>query len=186
MALTSTKHRCGSVAASLHWLSAFVLFALVASGLRLEAMAGASGTAALLRLHLSLGVIVFALTLARILWWVFADRHPEPVGGGAAWQARAARLVHWLFYPVILLAAASGIATIAVSGAVGPLFFGDPAPLPDFSGLAPRRAHGFLAWALIVLTGLHVAAALYHQLVKRDRILARILPALGRARQPAP
>ncbi|MEO9613362.1 MAG: cytochrome b/b6 domain-containing protein, partial [Nitratireductor sp.] len=47
---------------------------------------------------------------------------------------------------------------------------------------APRRAHGFLAWALIVLTGLHVAAALYHQLVRRDRILARILPALGRAR----
>jgi cytochrome b561 len=91
MALTSTTHRYGSVAAGLHWLSAVVLFALVASGLRLEAMAGASGTADLLRLHLSLGLVVFALTLARILWWVFADRHPEPVGGGAVWQARAAR-----------------------------------------------------------------------------------------------
>jgi cytochrome b561 len=36
--------------------------------------------------------------------------------------------------------------------------------------------HTFLAWALLVLIGLHVAAALYHALVRHDTVLQRMLP----------
>lgn len=37
--------------------------------------------------------------------------------------------------------------------------------------------HGFLAtYALLALVGLHVAAALYHYVIRRDRVLQRMLP----------
>ena len=36
--------------------------------------------------------------------------------------------------------------------------------------------HTFLAWMLVVLIGLHVAAALYHYFVRRDGVLQRMLP----------
>jgi cytochrome b561 len=35
--------------------------------------------------------------------------------------------------------------------------------------------HTFLAWTLLILIGLHVAAALYHFFVRRDRVLQRML-----------
>ncbi|MDE2221068.1 MAG: cytochrome b/b6 domain-containing protein, partial [Gammaproteobacteria bacterium] len=53
-------------------------------------------------------------------------------------------------------------------------------------GLVPEDARsGFkagdmhadlLSWALLALVGLHVAAGLYHQFVKRDGVLQRMLP----------
>jgi cytochrome b561 len=36
--------------------------------------------------------------------------------------------------------------------------------------------HTFLAWTLLVLIGLHVAAALYHYLLRRDGVLQTMLP----------
>jgi cytochrome b561 len=38
------------------------------------------------------------------------------------------------------------------------------------------RWHETLEWALLVLVGLHVAAALLHRFIYRDRVMARMLP----------
>jgi len=40
--------------------------------------------------------------------------------------------------------------------------------------------HTFLAWTLLVLIGLHIAAALYHYFVRRDGVLQRMLPIVSR------
>jgi cytochrome b561 len=40
--------------------------------------------------------------------------------------------------------------------------------------------HVYLAWSLLVLIGLHVAAALYHDFGRRDRVLQRMLPGASR------
>jgi cytochrome b561 len=47
-------------------------------------------------------------------------------------------------------------------------------PVPDFSELIPRIAHGIMSKILLALFVLHVGAALWHQLVKRDHLLARM------------
>ena len=52
-------------------------------------------------------------------------------------------------------------------------------PLPDFSELIPRAAHGIMSRILLVLLAGHVGAALWHQVVRRDHLLARM--GLGRA-----
>jgi cytochrome b561 len=36
--------------------------------------------------------------------------------------------------------------------------------------------HGYLAYALFTLAGIHIAAALWHQFVRRDHILRRMWP----------
>ncbi|QDZ03052.2 cytochrome b [Nitratireductor mangrovi] len=176
MSWKSSRQAYGSVAIALHWLSALFVIVLVASGLRLEALAGSPGAIPVLRVHVMTGLAVAALTIARLLWWIVADRRPEPPAGQPRWQIRAAHAVHLAFYPLILAAAASGIATIVLSGAAPILVSGAGAPLPDFTTLPPRAAHGLIVWALIVLAVLHAAAALYHQFARRDRLMVRILP----------
>ena len=65
-----------------------------------------------------------------------------------------------------------------LSGAAAVLFFGTSGPLPDFKTFTPFYVHGTTATILIALVCVHVLAALYHQFVVKDRLLARM--GLGR------
>jgi cytochrome b561 len=55
-------------------------------------------------------------------------------------------------------------------------------PLPPLAEKGTRWAHDagdvhvVLVYVLLGLIALHVAAALYHHVVQRDRVLARMLP----------
>jgi Prokaryotic cytochrome b561 len=51
---------------------------------------------------------------------------------------------------------------------------GDPLP-PTFTIYPTRVAHGYIAALLVGLISLHVLAALYHQLVKKDGLFRRML-----------
>ena len=68
---------------------------------------------------------------------------------------------------------ASGVALAILSGLV-PILLGAPTALPNFFAFPQRYAHGVAAWAMIGLTSVHILAALYHQLWRRDRLLARM------------
>ncbi|MBN9037088.1 MAG: cytochrome b [Rhizobiales bacterium] len=180
MAWKSNAHRYGAVAMAMHWVTAVAILGLLVSGLTMADMAGADpAKQSIVRTHVIIGALVVLLTLLRLAWWLLADRKPDEPGGQPRWQALAARAVHGLFYVVIVVMGASGIATILLSGAGDILFSGAPGPLPDFMRYPPRLAHGLFAWTLMALIGLHVAAALYHQFVLRDRLLSRM--GLGRA-----
>jgi len=125
-----------------------------------------------------LGISVLVLTILRLAWWWLIDRKPLPPADMPRWQSRAATSVHGLFYVVILVMAASGIGMLVVSQAAQVLFFGAPRPLPDFDAYAPRIPHGIGGRLMVALICLHVAAALYHQFIRRDRLLRRM--GLGR------
>jgi cytochrome b561 len=176
MSLKSTPTRYGSVAITIHWVSAAAIIALLVSG---TIMAGAVGEAkrSILPIHATIGSLVLLLTLLRLAWWIWGDKRPQPVAGQPPMQQLAARIVHGLLYAAIIVLGASGIATLALSGAVPALFSG--APLPDFSGLLPRTTHGLVSKLMIALLALHIGAALFHQFIRRDRLLARM--GLGRA-----
>jgi cytochrome b561 len=170
MSLKSTSTRYGTVAIAIHWASALaVIFAFIGG---LAAANADPVPVALLVAHIVLGSSVLLLTLLRIVWWLAADRHPETPAGQPRWQALAARVVHGLLYLILVLMASSGIATIVSSGAIPAITSG--APLPDFSEVLPRLAHGIMSKVLLVLLAAHIGAALYHQFVRRDRLLARM------------
>lgn len=168
----------GRMAVFFHWTIAAAILGLLASGFAAAGTTDTATKAAILRLHLPLGVMVLVLTLLRLgwtLWEMRAGARPGPVAGMPRWQHLAARATHVLLYIVPLGMAASGIGLVVLSGA-GPLIFGG-GTLPDFWNFTPRVPHGIGARLLVFLVAFHTAAALYHHFVRRDGLLRRMWPA---------
>jgi len=170
----SSSERYGRVAIAIHWTSALLIIGLMIAGFRAAAIADSAAKAAILQIHVPIGVAVLVLTLARVGWWLFADRKPDDPAGVPHLQSLAAKAVHVLLYAAIFGLAGSGIAMMILSGA-GDILFGTAAgPLPDFWEFTPRYGHAVLARLLAGLLILHVGAALYHQFIRKDRLFARM------------
>ncbi len=177
MQTKSTSTQYGRMAVIIHWSSALAVILAFAAGFVVANLAPAAQQGPILIAHITLGLIVFALTLLRIVWWVAADKRPRPVDGQPRWQELTASAVHGLLYVILILMASSGIVTIILSNALPTILSGGP--VPDMSALIPRVAHGIMSKILLALFVLHVGAALYHQLIRRDHLLARM--GVGRA-----
>lgn len=100
-----------------------------------------------------------------------------------AWQRRAATATHWALYGLLLAIPLSGWLHGSAAGA--PTVYLGRWPLPDLVGEDETLAEGFrlahvaLNFSLLALVIVHVAAAVRHQFVDRDGLIARMLP--GRA-----
>jgi len=169
----SSPQRYGGVAIALHWVSALAILVMLASGLAAANAAEAGPKLAILSVHVSVGACVLMLTAMRIVWWIFLDRRPSSQAGVPGWQIAISRVVHYGLYAAIVVMLASGVALAILSGLI-PILLGAPAALPDFTIFAPRVAHGFVSWIMIGLLSLHILTALYHQFIRRDRLLARM------------
>lgn len=172
MSLKSTSGRYGTVAITIHWLTALLIVLLFATGLLAAAQVDPAAKVALLRAHIPLGAGVLLLTLFRIVWWWLADRHPAPPTDQPTWQQWLAKAVHVGLYLVVLVTASSGIATIVLSGAL-PAIIGS-ATLPNLETVLPRAVHGIVSKLMLGLLVLHVGAAIYHQFIRRDHLMARM------------
>ena len=174
MALKSTSDQYGTVAVSIHWVSAVLVLILIGSGFRAANTVDLAAKATILRVHVPIAIGVLALMLLRIVWWRGFDRKPGPVAGSPHWQEHTAQVVHVLFYVFILGMIASGIGMIALSGAAPLIFGGDSVMLPDLWKYPPRLPHAIGARLLLGLLILHVGAAVYHHFVRRDGLLWRM------------
>ena len=172
MSAKSTSTRYGSVAIAIHWLTALLIVMLFVTGLLAAGTTDAAAKLALLRAHIPLGAGALLLTLLRIVWWLVADRRPDLPSNQPAWQKFMAKAVHIALYAIVLESASSGIATIVLSGAL-PMIIGG-GTLPDLASVLPRAVHGIGSKLMLGLLALHVGAALYHQFIRRDHLLARM------------
>lgn len=160
----------------LHWLLALlILFALAMGTFSLKEIPNASPEKLFaLRGHMIAGVAILALMLVRLGLRLWLPR-PAPATTGNRFLDRLGVGVHYGFYLLVILMAASGIATAVQAGLPAIVFGGSGAPLPEsFWVYRPRAVHGVIAKLLLALVALHVAAALYHQVVRRDRLFARM------------
>ena len=177
MTAKSTSTRYGNVAILIHWASALAVILTFAAGFVVADVAPPAQQGPILISHIVLGSTVLLLTLLRIVWWAVADRQPQAPADQPSWQVRAAQLVHLGLYALLLLMASSGITTLILSGALPTILAGGP--VADFSALIPRIAHGVMSKILLALFVVHVGAALWHQFVRHDHLLARM--GVGRA-----
>ncbi|MGC8535232.1 MAG: cytochrome b [Rhizomicrobium sp.] len=179
--------RYDSVAMTLHWLIAALVVLNIVLGLTMgdfphqDPMRGA-----FLDLHKSVGLTVLAVSVLRVIWRLMNPFLPPPEGLAAPLRL-AARATHLLFYVLIIATPLAG--WLLSSGAPKPLswfglfnwpkfWFYQGMAAPDRHHLAENFAqvHVTLAWVMIVLIVLHVLAALYHQFIRRDGLLARMVP----------
>jgi len=131
-----------------------------------------------INIHALCGLLLWALLMAR-LWW--RSRHPPPpLPPEAGELSRAlARPVHLLLYALLLVTPILGIVTFIWHGRAFDFGFFRV----DF-GVQKNRAifhptediHGYLAYTLFAVAGLHALAALWHHFIRRDGVLSRIWP----------
>ncbi|ODT76403.1 MAG: hypothetical protein ABS76_31060 [Pelagibacterium sp. SCN 64-44] len=177
MPLQSNSDRYGSLTIAIHWLTALLILLLYLTGLQAAAQTDEMAKIALLRAHIPFGIGVLLLTVLRVVWRLVGDRGlPRPPAGEPALRSFLARAVHVGLYVVVLVTVASGLGMVALSGAMPAIIAG--AGLPNLDLVAPRAVHGIVPRLMLALLALHVGAALYHQFVLRDRLLARM--GLGR------
>ncbi len=177
----------GALARLLHWTVAVLVVAQAVMGLIMvhapEGSARARVAEALqfYSAHKVLGLVLLALVLIRLANRVLRGVPPEDASL-ATHEREAATLVHsWLYF---LLLAVPLLGWIGVSLYPALDVFGVTLP----ALMAPDRAasdtvfaaHRIAALVLLALIALHVAAALYHYVIRRDGVLARMLPSLAR------
>jgi len=171
--IKSTSDRYSSVAITIHWLTAILIVVLLGTGFNAADSADAATKVQFLRVHIPVATVVFLLTVFRVFWWVARDKKPNSVPGLPRWQEFLASNVHFLLYLIIFVMVGSGIGMMVLSGA-GPAVFGGEGTLPDFRDYTPRAPHGIGANLLVLLLIAHIAAALYHQFIRRDGLISRM------------
>jgi cytochrome b561 len=132
-------------------------------------------------LHKSVGLVILALMVVRVLWW-FGHR-PPPFPPMPSWQAGVARATHFALYGLLLLQPLSGYLGSELSGypvkffgVVLPGWAGKNVPLKELLSVV----HLATSWLIAATVALHVAGALKHALVDRDGLMAR----MGMGRRP--
>jgi len=175
--------RYGVTAITLHWLLGAALAAMLAMGWYMTGLAFSPLRLKLYNWHKWAGVAVLALSVARLAWRCV--RRPPALtpaiqAAMPRWQRLAHHGTHHAMYALFLLVPLSGWAYSSATGFTV-VFLGQVA-LPDWVPVDPALAdalktcHALAAWTLAGLVGLHVAAALKHQFIDRDGLLARMLP----------
>jgi cytochrome b561 len=185
---TFTDHqpRYSGVAIVLHWLLALVVFGMFLMGVYMTDLPFSPQRLKLFNWHKWIGITFLVLTVLRLLWR-FAHRPPalpEAISNAMPdWQMRAYHATHHLMYLLFFAVPLIGWAYSSAAG-FSIVWFGQIA-LPDFvpadKALAAliKPFHQLSALALIGLSGLHIAAALKHQWVDRDGLIAQMLPGRG-------
>ena len=175
----------------LHWLTAALIFVIVPLGLafgEFKTVGGKPPTGfdgpfpgtpfAYATVHKTLGLIVFALVVARL---AFRIANPPPAMPGR--MGGAMRVLshgsHWLLYALLIVMPVSGY--IMSSSGKNPisilwLFDFPKLPISQDTGKVAQKVHLFAQWALYALVLLHLAATAWHAFVRRDAILDRMLP----------
>ena len=167
-----------------HWLSALAVglaFSLV--WLR-EALDDDAIGERLLAWHRQLGLLVLLLLALRLVARWRQARQDLALPALLHWASQATQ---WLFYLLLLAMPLLGWAMSNAQGHALQLF--NLAPLPTLLPVDPDLADSLQDWhelgasCLLGLLGLHVLAALWHHAIRRDGVLASMLPLL-RPRAP--
>lgn len=153
---------------TVHWLAALVIIFLLVTGTFILAdLPNTVQKIGNLRIHMILGVLAGSLVIVRV---VMRRRLPA---APAARGERLARAGHMALNLGILLLAASGLVLAVQSGAFDAVFGNGVLP-EDFKVFTLRKLHGLLSRVAMGLVALHVLAALYHQFIVKDGLIARM------------
>lgn len=160
----------------LHWMMFALIAAQYAVGSIMPHIGRDTPNESWVNWHLSLGVAILFFICLR-----FGLRLGHPVAlrdDGPKWQRQLASATHISIYVLILVICILGWAAASYRGWTVYLFGLIPLPALAAKGTdwahTAGDVHGVLIYVLLVPLVLHMAAALYHHYVLRDRLLDRI------------
>jgi cytochrome b561 len=172
----AARYRPGAIA--FHW--AMFVLVVIAGVLGLLHDSWPKQTQAFwINIHVLVGMLLWLLLLAR---FGYRLRHAPPAlpADLGAFSRRFSSPMHLALYALMFVTPIIGLVTFVYHGRVFNfgLFEFDFGIKKNAAIFRPTEdIHGYLAYALFALASLHALAALGHQFVLRDGLLARMWPA---------
>jgi cytochrome b561 len=165
---------------ALHWVTAVLVLTLWTIGQCIDFFPKGVPRMGARSTHITIGVLLALLLVVRIAWRVHSGVKLSAADAGIL--GRLAVGVHYLLYGLLLLVVMMGIASVWARGDTWFNWFTVPAFDPNNKKLAQEAVdlHGLAANTLLAVAGLHAAAAGYHHLALKDRVLRRMWPRLSR------
>ena len=168
----------GTTAKVFHWLVVALLLVQYLIGWLMPDIHRGMKPGAPMIFHVSFGIVILALIILRFAWRL---AHPVvPENSLAPWQRLTSGAVHWALYALVLATTVTGWLFASFRGWSLSFFYLVPLPMLASDNAAAGKTidgwHQAAEWTLLVFIGIHVAAALVHVFVYRDRILQRMLP----------
>ncbi|MDN7140358.1 cytochrome b [Pseudomonas sp. JQ170] len=179
MQLRNSSSRYGFVSIFMHWGVALAVFGLFGLGLWMMGLDYYSPWRKdAPDLHKSIGLVLLAVMLLRVLWRFISPPPPALPNHGKLTRV-ASKAGHGLLYLGLFAVMIAGYMISTADGVGIPVFglFEVPAlvsNLPDQADVA-GEIHFYLAWGLVIFAGLHGLAALKHHFIDRDATLKRML-----------
>jgi len=162
----------------LHWLVALFMVLQFLAAWNLDNHEGPGAAGPISNFHASLGLTIAVLALLRLF-----NRFVNPVPqlpNIPAWQQRSAEAVHIALLILLIVMPIAGVYAALNEGAEFRIFGVlslPPLAAPESDlGEMGHELHEIGGTLLLVLIGIHVAAALYHHVIARDDVLKRMLP----------
>jgi cytochrome b561 len=170
--MTPVRHRFSPLQRFLHWLMAICILAMLFIGVGMVSTI-APKYLPLISIHKSLGIAILVLALIRLVVRFAYGAPPLPPDLPAPLKL-AADLSHYALYALMIAMPLLGWAMLSAGSYPVELYGGIrlPAILPPSDSLHTLLwgAHYYLAFAFFAVVLLHIAAALFHALVRRDGV----------------
>lgn len=163
----------------LHWLIAILIVAAFAMGWYMTDLRISPTKLKLYSWHKWLGVTIFGLVAFRLLFR-FLKGVPSYPDTMQTWEKQVANVMHAALYGLMVAVPLSGYLYTYAAGF--PVVYLGLVELPPLMSPNPewkeflKESHELLTTAMLVLVGLHLAAALKHHFINKDGVLQRMLP----------
>ena len=146
----------------LHWLTAALVFFLVASGVVATQLGEGWGSDLLFGLHKLTGAVTLAVVLVRLGYRLLRSM-PRPQK-----QPRSRLFLQWTLYGIVILVPLLGWAGASDFNSRDMLFgYSLPAIFPESTGYGDLllHLHAYLAFGLLVIVALHIGAAMHDYMI---------------------
>jgi cytochrome b561 len=165
-----------------HWTTVVLVVALFALAETWDFVPHGEPRAVYQNLHVSLGILLAAVLVLRLIWRLSGGRRLPDLPAGI--MGLLAKIMHVALYVLLMAQVTLGFLLRWYQGETFS-FFGlftiPPIVAPDrVADNIYQNRHNIVAWTIIVLAGGHALIALLHHYLLRDGILRRMLPTRSR------
>ena len=174
-----------TAARRLHWWTVALLAVQIPVGLFMVRYGAATDfaepTGKLYDAHKLAGLLILLLAVVRLIYRLVHGA-PADEPSLAPWEKLVSHVTHWAIYALLIVVPLLGWLAVSHYGPFEPFGIKLPTLAAKDEASATRTffLHMVAAYALIVLLGMHVGAALQHYVIKKDGVLRRMLVRAGR------